>query len=44
MTTIEVIIKNIERDKYATIIHKELNLLSDEFRRYKENKRCSVFC
>ena len=36
MTTIEVIIKNIERDKYATIIHKELNLLSDEFRRYKE--------
>lgn len=36
LTTIQVIIKNIERDKYTSIIHKELNLLSDEFRRYKE--------
>ncbi len=36
MTTIQVIIKNIERDKYASVIHKELNILSDEFRRYKE--------
>lgn len=36
MTTIQVIIKNIERDKYASVIHKELDLLSDEFRRYKE--------
>ncbi len=36
MTTIQVIIKNIERDKYASIIHKELNLLADEFKRYKE--------
>lgn len=36
LTTIEVIIKNMERDKYAGIIHKELNLLSDEFRRYKD--------
>ncbi len=36
LTTIQVIIKNIERDKYATVIHKELNILSDEFKRYKE--------
>ena len=36
LTTIQVIIKNMERDKYATIIHKELNLLSEEFNRYKE--------
>lgn len=36
LTTIQVIMKNIERDKYATVIHKELNLLSEEFRRYKE--------
>ena len=36
LTKIQVIIKNIERDKYTSIIHKELNLLSDEFRRYKE--------
>ena len=36
LTTIEVIIKNMERDKYTSIIHKELNLLSDEFVRYKD--------
>lgn len=36
MTTIQVIIKNMERDKYASVIHKELNLLADEFKRYKE--------
>ena len=36
LTTIQVIIKNIERDKYASIIHKELNLLSEEFKRYKD--------
>lgn len=36
LTTIEVIIKNIERDKYTSVIHKELSLLSEEFRRYKE--------
>ena len=34
--TIQVIIKNMERDKYAGIIHKELNLLSEEFKRYKD--------
>lgn len=36
LTTIQVIIKNIERDKYASVIHKELSLLSTEFTRYKE--------
>ena len=28
--------KNIERDKYTTVIHNELKLLSTEFNRYKE--------
>ena len=36
LTTIQVIIKNIERDKYANVIHKELSLLDVEFKRYKE--------
>ncbi len=36
LSTIQVIMKNIERDKYTSIIHKELSLLSDEFRRYKD--------
>jgi len=36
LTTIQVIIKNIERDKYAVVIHKELSLLSEEFSRYKD--------
>ena len=36
LTTIQVIMKNIERDKYASVIHKELKLLSEEFRRYKD--------
>lgn len=36
LTTIEMIIKNMERDKYASIIHQELKLLDQEFRRYKE--------
>ena len=31
LTTIQIIIKNMERDKFAKIIHSELNLLSDEF-------------
>ncbi len=35
LTTIQIIIKNIERDKYTTVIHQELNLLSKEFERYK---------
>lgn len=36
LTTIQVIMQNIERDKYASIIHKELNLLAEEFKRYKD--------
>lgn len=36
LTTIQVIMTNIEKDKYASVIHKELNLLSEEFSRYKE--------
>lgn len=35
-TIIEVLLKNMERDKYASIIHDELNKLSVEFGRYKE--------
>lgn len=36
LTTIQIIIKNLERDKYASIIHKELKSLDIEFKRYKE--------
>ena len=36
LTTIQIIMKNIERDKYTSVIHNELRLLSDEFNRYKE--------
>jgi len=36
LTVIEMILKNMERDKYAKIIHDELNKLSLEFARYKE--------
>ncbi len=36
LTVIEMILKNMERDKYAQIIHEELNKLSLEFARYKE--------
>ena len=36
LTTIQVIMKNIERDKYTKIIHKELTLLDEEFKRYKD--------
>ena len=36
LTTIQVIIKNIERDKYAKIIGEELNKLSIEFARYRD--------
>lgn len=36
LTTLEVVMKNMERDKYTKVIHKELNLLSVEFKRYKE--------
>ncbi len=36
LTVIEMILKNMERDKYAKIIHDELNKLSVEFARYRE--------
>ena len=36
LTTIQVIIKNLERDKYAKVIHHELLLLDEEFKRYKD--------
>ena len=36
LTTIQVIIKNIERDKFAKVIHNELRLLDEEFKRYKD--------
>jgi len=36
LTTIQIIIKNIERDKFAKVIHNELRLLDDEFKRYKD--------
>ena len=36
LTVIEMIIRNIERDKYTEIIHNELNKLGKEFERYKE--------
>ena len=36
LTVIEMIIKNMEKDKYTSIIHEELNKLSLEFARYKE--------
>ena len=36
LTTIEVIIKNQERDKYAKIIQEELQKLSVEFSRYRD--------
>ena len=36
LTTIQVILKNIERDKHASVIHKELRLLSEDFKRYKD--------
>ena len=36
LTVIQVIMKNIERDKYTSIIHEELNKLGIEFGRYKE--------
>lgn len=36
LTVIQMIIKNMERDKYTSIIHEELNKLGIEFSRYKE--------
>lgn len=36
LTIIQMILKNIERDKYAQVIHVELNKLSREFVKYRE--------
>ena len=36
LTVVQTVIKNMERDKYAIIIQKELQALSVEFSRYKE--------
>ena len=36
LTVIQMIINNIERDKYTSIIHEELNKLGLEFARYRE--------
>lgn len=36
LTTIQVLLKNIERDKYAKIVHEELTKLGVEFGRYRE--------
>ena len=36
LTIIGMVLKNMERDKYAKIIHEELNKLNLEFDRYKE--------
>jgi len=36
LTTLQLIVKNMERDKYTKIIHQELGLLDVEFKRYKE--------
>ena len=35
-TVIQVLLKNMERDKYTSIIHEELNKLGVEFSRYKD--------
>ena len=36
LTTLQILMKNIERDKYTKVIHQELRLLDDEFKRYKD--------
>jgi DNA recombination protein RmuC len=36
LTTIQVVLNNIERSKYTNVIHQELNKLADEFSRYKK--------
>lgn len=35
LSTVQVVIRNMEREKYASIIHEELNKLGKEFKRYK---------
>ena len=36
LTVIQMLLKNIERDKYTSVIHEELNKLGIEFKRYKD--------
>ena len=36
ITTVQVVLNNIERSKYTNVIHLELNKLADEFGRYKK--------
>jgi DNA recombination protein RmuC len=36
ITTVQVVLNNIERSKYTSVIHQELNKLADEFSRYKK--------
>ena len=36
ITTIQVVLNNIERSKHTKVIHQELNKLADEFGRYKK--------
>ena len=36
LTTIQLVINNIEKDKYTSVIHEELNKLGIDFKRYKE--------
>lgn len=36
LTTIQVVIQNVERSKYTSVIHQELNRLGEEFGRYRD--------
>lgn len=36
LSTVQVVLRNLEREKYASIIHDELNKLGREFKLYKE--------
>lgn len=35
LSIVQIILKNVEREKFSSIIHSELNKLGDEFKRYK---------
>lgn len=36
LSTVQIVLRNIEREKYASIIHDELNKLGKEFKLYKD--------
>lgn len=36
LTTVQVVLNNIERSKYTSVIHQELNKLGEEFMRYRK--------